>query len=155
MLTAKQVAFCKEIANGKNATAAYQVAFNTKNRTTATVNASKLLKGKAIKDKVKELQSVAKRITAKAQKEAVNKVATEEVMTVAERMKVLSKIARGEIPLIKPMSCDGVIQEIEMVPDWMDRKNAIAELNKMDGSYAPTKQDLTISNTKISVKLNK
>lgn len=62
------------------------------------------------------------------------------IMTVAERIDILTKIAFGEIPLNKPMVCDGVIQLVPVVPDWTDRRGAIAELNKMDGSYAPIKQ---------------
>lgn len=63
-----------------------------------------------------------------------------ELMDVNERKDILTKIARGEIPLNKPMVCDGVIQLVPVVPDWTDRRGAIAELNKMDGSYAPIKQ---------------
>lgn len=68
----------------------------------------------------------------------------EKIMGALERQEVLTAIARGEIPLQKPMVCDGLIQKIEVVPDWMDRKNAIAELNKMDGAYAPSKAETTI-----------
>lgn len=66
-------------------------------------------------------------------------------MGVEERKEVLSQIARGEIPLKKPMVCDGDIVEVPVVPDWMDRRNAIAELNKMDGSYAAIKQNIKIN----------
>ena len=62
-----------------------------------------------------------------------------------ERMEILTKIAKGEIPLTKPMVCDGVIQHVLVVPNWMDRKNAISELNKMDGSYAPTKSEVDLT----------
>ncbi|MDB5200570.1 MAG: hypothetical protein JWO92_2533 [Chitinophagaceae bacterium] len=55
-----------------------------------------------------------------------------------ERKEILTKILRGQIPLNKPMVVDGLIQTVEVVPDWMDRKNAIAELNKMEGDYAET-----------------
>ena len=65
----------------------------------------------------------------------------------AERMEIPTKIARGNIKLGKPMVVDKVIQVIEVVPDYMDRKNAIAELNKMDGNYAAAKADITTTNT--------
>jgi hypothetical protein len=65
------------------------------------------------------------------------------ILTVIERMEILSSIGRGELPLTKPMVCDGVIELVPVVPDWMDRKSAIAELNKMEGDYAPTKTDIT------------
>lgn len=65
------------------------------------------------------------------------------ILTRLERMEILSEIARGEIPLTKHIVCDGVIQEREVVPAWMDRKAALAELNKMDGEYAPIRKDIT------------
>lgn len=63
------------------------------------------------------------------------------ILTKEQRMEILTSIAKGEIPLTKPMIVDGVIQEVPVVPNWMDRKSAIAELNKMDGSYAPIKTE--------------
>lgn len=65
----------------------------------------------------------------------------EAILSKNERMLILTQIALGQIPLQKPIVCAGVIQQIETVPNWMDRRNAIAELNKMDGSYAPIKQE--------------
>jgi hypothetical protein len=62
-----------------------------------------------------------------------------DIMTAQERKVVLSQIARGQIPLTKPMVVDGMVEMVPVVPDWMDRRNAIAELNKMEGDYAPTK----------------
>lgn len=72
-------------------------------------------------------------------KEALKKA----ILTKHERMEILTQIAKGEIPLVKHIVCDGVIQEVEIVPAWADRKAAIAELNKMDGEYAPIKKDIT------------
>ena len=82
----------------------------------------------AIKEGVKE--NIQKEVEAR----------TIEIMSVIERQEILSQIARGQIPLKKPMVVDKVIEEIDVVPDWNDRKAAIAELNKMDGAYAPIKQ---------------
>lgn len=73
------------------------------------------------------------------EKEAVK----EAVMSRVERQKILTQIARGEIPLRKAMVVDGIIEYIDIVPDWMDRKQSIAELNKMEGDYAPTKTELS------------
>jgi len=72
-------------------------------------------------------------------KEALKKA----ILTKHERMEILTQIAKGEIPLVKHIVCDGVIQEVDVVPAWADRKAAIAELNKMDGEYAPIKKDIT------------
>lgn len=66
-----------------------------------------------------------------------------DIMDAMERKAILTQIARGEIPLKKVIVVDKAIEEIEVVPDWMDRKLAIAELNKMEGDYAPIKQAST------------
>lgn len=89
----------------------------------------------AFTDYQKRLQKEKDEISIEAEKEAFR----EGVLDKTERMQILSQIARGEIPLTKPMVVDKMIQEVDVVPDWMDRRNAIAELNKMDGSYAPAK----------------
>ena len=153
-LTEKQIEFCKLISSGKSGAEAYRIAFNNASSGTCKVNGSKLLKQPLIAEKIKELKSIAKSITEAAQRKSADKIAADEIATVAERMKILTQIMRGEIPLKKPMVVSmgagggSEIQEIETVPDWMDRKNAIAELNKMDGSYASEKQDVTVRGVK-------
>ena len=92
-----------------------------------------------------ERQQKAKEAADKVYIKQAEKAAHEAVMTTIERQQILTQIARGEIPLKKAMVVDGEIQYIEVVPDWMDRKNAIAELNKIDGSYAAVKQNVTIN----------
>ena len=87
-----------------------------------------LIENKAIQDKVE--QEVAKEVEARKL----------DIMDAMERKAILTQIARGEIPLTKPIVVDKELKHIEVVPDWMDRKAAIAELNKMDGDYAPIKQ---------------
>lgn len=76
---------------------------------------------------------------AEVDRQAAIEARKKEILTIEERKMILTKIALGGIPLKKAMVVDGEIQMIDVVPDWMDRKNAIAELNKMDGSYAPSK----------------
>ena len=71
-----------------------------------------------------------------------------DIADVLERKEILTKIARGQIPLKKAMIVDGAIEYIEVVPDWTDRRNAISELNKMEGDYAPTKVAQTDSTGK-------
>lgn len=79
-------------------------------------------------------QEVAKEV--EARKEAI--------MSAIERKEVLTKIARGEMRMKKHMVADGVIQHVDVDPDWTDRKNAIAELNKMDGAYASEKTEVKL-----------
>ena len=73
------------------------------------------------------------------------------ILTRHERMDILSQIARGEIPLTKHIVCDGIIHDRDIVPNWLDRKAALAELNKMDGEYAPVKKDITSGGEKIEI----
>jgi len=69
------------------------------------------------------------------------KNALKEVLTKAERMKILSDQAKGitEIedakPVWNPIQKSFQIVKVKTVANFSERKNAIAELNKMDGSY--------------------
>ena len=65
------------------------------------------------------------------------------ILSKHERQEILTQIAKGEITLVKHIVCDGVIQEVDVVPAWADRRASIAELNKMEGDYAPVKKDIT------------
>lgn len=81
----------------------------------------------AIKDKTAEL--VAKEVKARKL----------DIMDAMERKAILTKMARGKIYLYKPIVVKNEIQLVKAVPDYNDRKSAIAELNRMDGDYAPAK----------------
>ena len=61
------------------------------------------------------------------------------IMTSDQRKELLTKIANGELKIKKPFVIAGKIMEYPAEPDASDRLKAIAELNKMDGDYAPTK----------------
>jgi hypothetical protein len=66
-----------------------------------------------------------------------------EIADKIERQKVLTQIMRGDTKIRADKffydSKDGkvVTQEVEELPDHQARIKAIAELNKMDGSYSP------------------
>jgi hypothetical protein len=66
------------------------------------------------------------------------------ILTAEQKKEILRKIALGEIKVKKPFVIAGKIMEYPAEPDHTDRKNAIAELNKMEGDYAAQKQDVTI-----------
>lgn len=106
----------------------------------------------AIDDELKEIGQKTKDIIEKEVDARRSKI-----LTVIERQEILSMIARGEMKLKKYIVCDKYIEEKEVVPDFMDRKNAIAELNKMSGDYAPIKTELSgnISQINISRKIVK
>lgn len=61
------------------------------------------------------------------------------IMTADERKELLTRIAQGEIRIKIPYVIGGKIMEYPAEPSANDRRNAIAELNKMGGDYAPTK----------------
>lgn len=142
MLTGKQIEFCKEYVMGKDASHSYSIAFRKDNNATTRAAASRLLKSKEIQSYILELQANNKKIVDLANDKAAEIIVEGSIADVNERMVILTKIMRGEIPLIKPMVCDGMIEEIPIVPDWSERRAAIAELNKMDGSYAPMKSEV-------------
>lgn len=72
------------------------------------------------------------------------------ILSKHERQEILTQIAKGEIPLVKHIVCDGVLRYEEVIPSWADRRAAIAELNKMDGDYAPVKKDITSGGEKLA-----
>ena len=65
------------------------------------------------------------------------------IMTANERKEWLTKLINGEMKAKRPFVIGGKIMEYPSEPDHADRLKAIAELNKMDGDYAPAKVDLT------------
>lgn len=74
-----------------------------------------------------------------------------EIMSALDRMELLQKIAKGEILVKKPYSTKFGIEMIEVEPDHNERKGAIAELNKMDGSYAAQKQEVVVKEANIDL----
>jgi hypothetical protein len=85
-------------------------------------------------------QNEAQRLIAEQSIEATLKRHNEAIINKEQRMEILSNMALGQMQVLKPMSVAGEVVEVFVRPDYNDRKNAIAELNKMDGSYAPIKQ---------------
>lgn len=73
-----------------------------------------------------------------------------QMLTVAQRLDILTRIATGQIKLDKYMVADGVIETVEVTSDYNERKAAIAEINKMCGDYAPQKTDITTNGQSIN-----
>ena len=67
------------------------------------------------------------------------------IMTSIERQELLTKIALGEVKIKKPFVISGKIMEYPAEPDYSDRIKAVQELSKMVGDYAPTKQEISIT----------
>ncbi len=136
--------FIRTVANGVPQSEAYRATVGNPKATIDSVKSKASNLAKKYAQEIAEAQQLNKDIAEQANKTAIGKTQESRIISAARRMEILSDIAEGLIPLTKPMVCDGVIQEVPVVPDWMDRKNAIAELNKMTGDYSPTKIDTTI-----------
>lgn len=91
-----------------------------------------------------ELQDKAKEASDRAYIEASVEAAKGAIMSKAERQSILTQIARGELSVKKSIAIGGIgIEVVNVYPDFSDIKSAVAELNKMEGDYAPTKTALT------------
>ena len=74
------------------------------------------------------------------------------ILSQTEIMITLSKIISGEVLYTKPMVVDGQVVEVPVAPDYQDRKNAAAELNKMRGDYEAAKMKVEMDNQLIITK---
>jgi len=83
-------------------------------------------------------QALKERLT-KVDEQAAIEARKKAIMTADERKEVLTKIANGTLKIKRPFVIGGKIMEYPAEPDATDRRNAIAELNKMEGDYAPSK----------------
>lgn len=144
-ISAKHSEFIMLVAGGTNQSEAYSLTNPNKHLTKQTirVEASKLAKKYAVlieqeRDKLKD-------IVEQAQKETVAKIADMQIMTSAQRMELLTRMANGELRIKQPIVIAGKIMEYPAEPTASDRRAAIAELNKMDGSYAAIKQDIVVN----------
>jgi len=97
-----------------------------------------------------------KQVQAEVREQVIKNRALNAIMSKEERMEILTKIGRGEIPLVKHIVVSlgdnqgSVIKEREVVPTWRDRRDAVAELNKMEGDYAPLRKDITSNGESIA-----
>jgi phage terminase small subunit len=145
MLTSKQIEFCKQYINGLDASNAYSIAFNKENNGSIRSASSRLLKRKEIQSYISELQEQNKKIVEMANEKAKDTIIAGSIANSSERMMTLTKILRGELVInTEQMTKDGPAT-ITLSPEYNDRIKAIAELNKMDGSYAPTQTKIELS----------
>lgn len=122
MLTPKQEAFVNAIIEGKSQADAYRSAYSTKNMSNKTIweNASRLMADSKVKARVQELR---------------DQIAEEGIMTAKERLKLLTRIARGEEPEKVVQYVEGERFEYEVPASLKTRREAIDTMNKMTGEY--------------------
>jgi len=113
----------------------WQLSQRTFDRHWKVANQQHTAKQQAIKEKLAAIDTQA---AIEARKKAI--------MTADERKELLTSIANGTLKIKKPFVIGGKIMEYPAEPDHTDRKNAIAELNKMGGDYSPTKLEATGAN---------
>lgn len=132
-------AIIKEIEQGKTYTKAmavngrkWQMPERTFNRYWKTANIQHTTKQEAIK---KELEEIDKQMAIESRKKAI--------LSADERKEYLTKIITAKIDLKKIGNMHAPIWEKEdgtkEIIDVQDKLKALAELNKMEGDYAPTK----------------
>ena len=107
--------------------------------------------------KYKEFMRKALPVIEYKEAEALAEVAASGILSKIERQKILTDIALGITKSTKPMMFMGDIIQAACAPTVADMRAAIAELNKMDGDYAPTKieQNTQLSSPNIKVTIVK
>ena len=80
-----------------------------------------------------------------AKKEALKKA----ILSKHERQELLSKLATGEIRSWREVVTESGVIKLEYY-SASEAKQNIAELNKMDGDYAPVKKDITSGGEKLA-----
>ena len=136
--------FINNIANGLTQKEAYKVSVGKKGVSSqvAEVKGSQLAKKYA--DLIHQERERLKKVVEAAQDNKIAEIAEMKIMSAAKRMELLSMMANGELRIKQPIVIAGKIMEYPAEPTAVDRRAAIAELNKMEGSYAAIKQDITI-----------
>lgn len=92
---------------------------------------------KSIQD---EFKSISDKVGIEVSKEVEKRTAR--ILTALERQEILAQIALGTLEIEQEVATNTGVKLVRLKPDFNERKGAIAELNKMDGSYAPAKSEV-------------
>ena len=147
--TAKHTEFIRLVANGTNQSEAYILTNPNKNLTKGTIKVESSKLAKKYADLINEERERLRKVVEAANDSKVSEIAQMNIMGKAERMELLTKMAKGELKIKTPFVIAGKIMEYPAEPTASDRRAAIAELNKMAGDYAPAKQDITTKGKEI------
>jgi hypothetical protein len=142
------IEFIKHICAGKSQSEAYMLTNANKSITysTAKVQGSKLAKKYATE--ITAEKERLRKLSSESADSVILSIATSEIMGKSERMKILTAIARGEKKVPQVIVVNGSLDVVESTPNYSDIRAAISELNKMDGSYAPSKVDHAVNGIK-------
>lgn len=132
-LTEKQENFCEEyVKNGYKIGAAYEVAYDNKNKNVVSVEGNRLLKDPRIRERIKEVEFDYYTI-------GHTKGLTKELI-----VNVLLRMMEAK----KPIVVNGVVTgETE---DYIAQNNAITTFAKLTGDFAPEKKKITLDSDEFS-----
>lgn len=135
--------FIDLVASGETLEKSYLQSVNKKvTATSARQQGSKLAKRYQI-EIATEREKLQNAISHAHESEAVNN-ALKSILSKADRLEWLTKLVNGEIKAKQPFVIGGKIMEYPSEPSHSDRIRALSELNKMDGSYAPVRNEVTV-----------
>lgn len=157
-LSKKHNEFIQQIAQGIQQERAYCTTIGNKTTTgnTARSQGSKLCKRYA--KEIAEAKEKLKKVVEQANEESIAQIAKLDIMKSADRMAYLTKIIKGEIKVpyseVKwnPVSKAFETIQFEDLATHNARIMAIAELNKMDGSYAPSKIETKVESDNLNTE---
>lgn len=143
-LPSKHIEFVQLVAKGVQQEEAYRLTIGNKDTTSGSARAqgSKLAKKYALL--INEERERLRKVVEAANDSKVSEIAQMNIMGKAERMELLTKMAKGELKIKTPFVIAGKIMEYPAEPTASDRRAAIAELNKMAGDYAPAKSEVKV-----------
>lgn len=146
MINTKHQNFIRLVGEGLTQSEAYKLSIGREgiSKAVCEVKGSQLAKKYAtqIAQERKRLQDIVQA----ASDSKIAHIASMSILSKAERMEYLSKVVRGEVKVNEVFVVNGEIKEHPVEPSISERRAAIAEMNKMDGAYAPveTKSAFTI-----------
>lgn len=141
MLTAKQEKFVQGIIEGKSQADAYRAAYSTKNMSDNALyrEASVLMKSPKISQRLNELRGQVMKST---------------IMSVQERLELLTRIAKGEEPEKVAQLIDGEMVEFAVPASLRIRRDAIDTMNKMTGEYVQKVEAEVTNSVNICIELS-
>lgn len=145
--TAKHTEFIRLVANGTNQSEAYRATVGNPKATLSAVKSKASNLAKKYANEIQQERERTRKVIEAAQDSKVAEIAKKDIMSKADRMEFLTKVANGEVKVKRPFVIGGKIMEYPSEPDHTERMKAIAELNKMEGDYAPTKNETNITGT--------
>lgn len=100
-----------------------------------------------LKEARKSIQGEHQRIQQEAEKGIQKEILDRKskIMTSIERQEYLTRVLNGEVKTKQPFVVGGKIMEYPAEPTLAEKLKALAELNKMQGDYAATKSEISVT----------